>query len=146
MSGFVTRSSSVYIRAAMHAFLHRCLTRTPIIGLLMAALLFRALVPAGFMPAQAANGEIVMQLCSGFSTKSVVVDLGTESGTHDSGSALFDHTPCGFTAAGLSAPPVVHAGFAAVRHLDQATTPRDVHATVVPSITRAHSPRAPPLA
>ncbi len=130
----------------MHAFLHRCLSRTPIIGLLMAALLFRALVPAGFMPAHAENGEIVMQLCSGFSTKSVVVDLGPGSATHDSGSALFDHTPCGFTAAGLSAPPVAHAGFAPIPSLDRVTTQRDVDARVVPSITRAHSPRAPPLA
>jgi hypothetical protein len=130
----------------MHAFLHRCLSRTPIIGLLMAALLFRALVPAGFMPAQAENGEIVMQLCAGFGTKSVVVDLGNNSAEHGSGSALFDHTPCGFTAAGLSAPPVTPAGFAPIPSLDDVTTQRDVDARVVPSITRAHSPRAPPLA
>jgi len=146
MSGFVTRSSPVYIHAAMHAFLHRCLSRTPIIGLLMAALLFRALVPAGFMPAPAANGEIVMQLCSGFSTKSVVVDLGSGSVSHDSGSTLFDHTPCGFTAAGMAAPPVTHSMFAAASGPDEVAIPQDVRASVVPSITRAHSPRAPPLA
>jgi len=129
----------------MHAFLHRCLSRTPIIGLLMAALLFRALVPAGFMPAHAENGEIVMQLCSGFSTKAVVVDLGTGSGTHDS-NQLFEHSPCGFTAAGISAPPPSVAVFAATSTPDSLPTHGDSGSVIVASITRAHSPRAPPLA
>jgi hypothetical protein len=130
----------------MHSFLHRCLSRTPIIGLLMAALLFRALVPAGFMPAQAENGEIVMQLCSGFSTKSVVVDMGTGSATHDGSRALFDHTPCGFTAAGMAAPPPSVVVFAATSTPAALTARGDSGAVIVASITRAHSPRAPPLA
>jgi hypothetical protein len=130
----------------MHAFLHRCLSRTPIIGLLMAALLFRALVPAGFMPAQAENGEIVMQLCSGFGTKSVVVDLGTGSATHDGGSQLFDHSPCGFAAAAVAAPPPADFAFAVGSTPDALTTRGDAGSVTVPSIVRAHSPRAPPLA
>lgn len=130
----------------MHAFLHRCLSRTPIIGLLMAALLFRALVPAGFMPAQAENGEIVMQLCSGFGTKSVVVDMGASGATHDSGSQLFDHSPCGFTAAAMAAPPPAAAAFAAISTPDSLATRADAPSVISPSIVRAHSPRAPPLA
>jgi hypothetical protein len=129
----------------MHAFLHRCLSRTPIIGLLMAALLFRALVPAGFMPAQAENGAIVMQLCSGFSTKSVVVDFGQASATHDGGSQLFDHSPCGFTAASIAAPPPATLAFVAGT-LDTPPVRGDLRSVITPSITRAHSPRAPPLA
>lgn len=129
----------------MHAFLHRCLSRSPIIGLLMAALLFRALVPAGFMPAQAENGEIVMQLCSGFGTKSVVVDLGNGSATHDSGSQLFEHSPCGFAAAAMVAPPPSIADFATAAP-DSLTTRGHPGSVTVASITRAHSPRAPPLA
>ncbi|MEQ1581752.1 MAG: hypothetical protein ABL964_14270, partial [Steroidobacteraceae bacterium] len=139
MTGFVTRSSSVYIHAAMHAFLHRCLSRTPIIGLLMAALLFRALVPAGFMPAQAENGEIVMQLCSGFSTKSVVVDLGTSGATHDSSTQLFDHSPCGFAAAAQAAPPPASMAFAANSTPESLTTRADSGTVIAPTRTRAHS-------
>jgi Protein of unknown function (DUF2946) len=130
----------------MHAFLHRCLSRTPIIGLLMAALLFRALVPAGFMPAQAENGEIVMQLCSGFGTKSVVVDMGTGSATHDSGSLRFDHSPCGFTAAAIAAPLPADVAFAVSSTPASLTTRGDAGSVIVPSIFRAHSPRAPPVA
>jgi hypothetical protein len=129
----------------MHAFLHRCLSRTPIIGLLMAALLFRALVPAGFMPAQAEDGRIVMQMCSGFSTKSVVVDLGTDSANHDSGSQLFDHSPCGFTASGLVPTPAI-AQFPVTTPLDTLATSAGTQSIVIASIRRAHSPRAPPLA
>jgi hypothetical protein len=145
MTGFVTAPSPVYIHAAMQAFLHRCLSRTPIIGLLMAAVLFRALIPAGFMPAQAENGAIVMQLCSGFSTKSVVVDLGPGSATHDN-SQLFDHSPCGFTAAAIAAPPTAPSAFTATRAVDPETSRGDTGSVITPSITRAHSPRAPPLA
>ena len=130
----------------MHAFLHRCLSRTPIIGLLMAALLFRALVPAGFMPAQAEDGRIVMQLCAGFGTKSVVVHLGESGASHDNGSELFDHAPCGFTAAAIAAPPPAADAFAISSTPDSPTTHADTASVVVPSIQRAHSPRAPPLA
>jgi len=129
----------------MHAFLHRCLSRTPIIGLLMAALLFRALVPAGFMPAQAENGAIVMQLCAGFGTKSVVVDLGDGAATHDGANQLFDHSPCGFAATAAAAPPPADVAFAASSTPASLTTRGDA-GSIVPSIVRAHSPRAPPLA
>jgi hypothetical protein len=127
----------------MRAFLHRCLTRTPIIGLLMAAVLFRALIPAGFMPAQADSGEIVMQLCAGFDTKSVVVDL--DGGATQHGTQLFDHSPCGFTAA-AAAPPPAPLALDAARSPDSASTERDTGFRIAPSPRRAHSPRAPPLA
>lgn len=131
---------------AMHQFLHRCLTRTPVLGLLMAALVFRALIPAGFMPTQDENGRMVMELCAGFTTKSVIVDLG--AGLDDAptpGSALFEHSPCGFTAAALSAPPPdappVFASLAPEAPLPAADVPVDAAYTV----HRTQSPRGPPL-
>jgi len=129
----------------MHAFLHRCLTRTPILGLLMAAVLFRALIPAGFMPTQAESGEIVMQLCSGFETRSVVVDLGSRDAGHDA-SQLFDHSPCGFTASAMAAPPPFVSGLALATRADSVAPTAGASLPAAPPLDRAHSPRAPPVA
>lgn len=130
----------------MYVFLHRCLSRTPIIGVLMAVLLFRALIPAGFMPAQAENGEIVMQLCAGFGTKSVVVDFGPGHASQDPGAQLFDHSPCGFAAAAVSAPPPTPLTLSTSATADSLANPSDTGSVITPVLQRAHSPRAPPLA
>ncbi len=134
-----------YTPRPMRHFLHRCLTRTPIIGLLMAALLFRALVPAGFMPVQGETGSIVMQLCSGLGAKPVIVDLDHTGAKQNSGSQLFDHSPCGFAASALSAPPTVFSTFTAAVALQSIAIAGEPAAVTPPAITRAQSPRGPPL-
>ncbi len=147
----------------MRRFLHLCLNRTPIVGLLMAALLFRALIPTGFMPTRADDGTIVMELCSGFTTKSVVVHLdgSTESASHadhaghaDSHDAghdsshgdLFEHSPCGFAVAATAAgPPAL---LSAVVPIPSQSPLTELHAAVQtpPSIHRSQTPRGPPFA
>jgi hypothetical protein len=144
----------------MRRFLHLCLNRTPVLGLLMAALLFRALIPTGFMPTRADDGTIVMELCSGFTTKTVVVHLdeaaehaghvghvGGHAGDHDSSHGdLFEHSPCGFAVAATSAgPPAALAAVVPVSPQSSLTAP---HAAVQtpPTIHRSQTPRGPPLA
>ena len=129
----------------MNAFLHRCLARTPIIGLLTAALLFRALIPTGFMPAQDESGAIVMQLCSGFGIKTVLVELGDDGATKDPGSQLFEHSPCGFASASLAAPPPASAAIAIANAPEFQSAFEGNGMIVAPSIARTQSPRAPPL-
>jgi hypothetical protein len=129
----------------MRRFLHRCLTRTPVIGLLMAALLFRALIPAGFMPAQGESGAIVMQLCSGFGGKTVLVELEDDGASTNPGGQLFDHSPCGFAAASMSAPPLASAAVALSIGPDFHSAVEGISSVIAPSIARAQSPRAPPL-
>jgi len=76
-------------------------------GLLVAAvslvLLLRALVPSGFMPVET-NGRIVVQLCTGTSPASIVIDLGQKAPADQHKAA--DH-PCDFAggfAGGLLSP------------------------------------------
>lgn len=127
----------------MHRFLKRCLSRTPVLGLLMAALVFRALIPTGFMPGHE-NGKLVMELCSGFGTKSVVVDLGDKQFSHSS-ARLFDHSPCGFAAGALPAPPPAVTTFPVTADLHFVAAVADAFPQLAPSPRRAHAPRAPPL-
>jgi hypothetical protein len=146
----------------MRRFLHLCLNRTPVIGLLMAALLFRALIPAGFMPTLASDGTIVMELCSGFTTKTVVVHLDGHADTashgdhagyadsHDAGhdsshGDLFEHSPCGFavaaTSAGLPAVPAALVPVSAPSPLNE----QPAALQTSPSILRSQTPRGPPI-
>ena len=128
----------------MHAAINKFIARFPILGVLTAALLFRALIPAGFMPAQGANGEIVMQLCSGFATKSVSVSFDDDGVPATGQSSLFDSSPCGFAAS--AAPPVLPVSALNVVHVPVAPPVSSGHppAISLASILRSQSPRAPP--
>lgn len=141
----------------MRRFLHLCLERTPVIGLLMAALLFRALIPAGFMPMLSSDGTIVMELCSGFTTKSVVVHLdahadhaghhtGAEEPAAPSHGDLFEHSPCGFAVAATGAPPPVAPSFPDASSLASPVLETFAIGAVLPSIHRSQTPRGPPFA
>lgn len=110
----------------------------------MAALVFRALIPAGFMPTQGENGRIVMELCAGFDTKTVLVDLDDDASS--TSSQLFEHSPCGFTAAALAALPVTPASFPVSLSLHERPVVADIPVATAPSIQRTQSPRGPPLA
>jgi hypothetical protein len=65
-----------------------------------------------------------MQLCAGFGTKSVVVDLGDGAATHDGANQLFDHSPCGFAAAAAAAPPPADVAFDCQQHACIPDVPR----------------------
>lgn len=134
------------LRGLMYRFLHRCLTHTPVLGLLIAALVFRALIPMGFMPTQGENGHLVMELCAGFGTKSVVVDLGDDAApSSDAGAELFERSVCGFAVAALTVPPATQPAFPAILALQSPVALAPVTAITTPSILKAESPRAPPL-
>lgn len=143
----------------MRRFLHLCLNRTPVIGLLMAALLFRALIPSGFMPTLASDGTIVMELCSGFTTKTIVVNLDAPAGhanhaehavsegnhTDAAHGDLFEHSPCGFAVAATTAgPPAVPSTVVPVS-APASLTEQPAALQTSPSILRSQTPRGPPL-
>ena len=67
--------------------------------LLGAALLVKALVPAGFMPV-VSNGVILVQLCSGQGPQTIAIELPDKAGDHDEHNKT--EAPCAFT--GLSSP------------------------------------------
>jgi len=94
--------------------------RGTLLVLALAAMMMRAVVPPGFMPA-AADGRLVVTLCHG--EDSVTIDLGGGAGqdADKSGHALDRHGPCvlaapyriSFTERALSASVHVGAGLAA---------------------------------
>jgi hypothetical protein len=141
----------------MRRFLHFCLERTPVIGVLMAALLFRALIPTGFMPMLGSDGTLVMQLCSGFTTKSVVIHLDASAmhadhAAHAAGNDsapshgdLFEHSPCGFAVA-AGAPPQAELPFITPRSAHTAPAVPGLVGEPQPTIVRSQGPRGPPFA
>lgn len=146
----------------MRRFLHLCLDRTPVIGLLMAALLFRALIPAGVMPDPvASDGTIVMELCQvpasqrrrSWSTsmrrptQADHADPAGDEGSHpDAAHAdLFEQSPCGFAVAGTAAAPPSRLAEVAPFSPQAPPTAFHVVAQTPPSIHRSQTPRGPPL-
>ena len=69
--------------------------------LLGAALLVKALVPAGFMPV-VSNGVILVQLCSGQGPQKIAIKLPSKGGEQDHDEHKKAEAPCAFT--GLSSP------------------------------------------
>jgi hypothetical protein len=115
-------------------------------GLLLVALAFRALVPAGFMPAIGTRGAgVTMQVCPLH-----MPSMGAEAAhaghapAPPSGQRVHDGSICAFAASAVSAPPPVLSG--PVLRSDVAPEPILVTVENVarPSIIRSQSPRAPP--
>jgi hypothetical protein len=115
-------------------------------GLLLVALVFRALVPAGFMPAFGTKGAgVTMQVCPLH-----MPSMGGEAARDGhapappSGQRVHDGSICAFAASAVSAPPPALSG--PVVRSDVA--PEPILMTVAnlsrPSIIRSQSPRAPP--
>jgi len=115
--------------------------------LLLAVLLLRALVPAGFMPVPDAAGAstLTMQMCSVAGPQTVSVKLGSERSPAPSSPRVHDGGYCAFAVSAMSAPPPV--AFGSVLPIQRAPEliPPAIEIALVPSILRAHSPRAPPL-
>lgn len=74
--------------------------------LLAAALLVKAVMPAGFMPA-VSNGVVLVQLCSGQGLQTVAMTLPGETGDHDHDGHGKADAPCAF--AGLASPSLAAA-------------------------------------
>jgi len=79
------------------SFLHRRLT----IGLIMAVLAMKMLIPIGFMPT-IAGGMLEVQLCTGQGTQTILMEIPGSGGDHSHGDHNKIDVPCAFS--GLSAP------------------------------------------
>ena len=127
------------IRFSLHRRRHRLIT-----GLLLVALVFRVLIPAGFMPA--GDGSLSLRICPmAMMADGLPMSLPTPSDgeDHPGGPAHSDHCPYAFAPA---AAPVPH--FAAVLpELLAATASRPpiVAVRLVRRTARTHQPRAPPV-
>lgn len=117
--------------------------------MLLPALLFRLLVPAGFMPGLDEGFSLTMQMCHGDGTTSIVVRYDGNGAPLDSepgeptGRAGHE-APCVFATSGVVAPPPAD--------LQKAQTPRSITPPPPPIVVRAarksyrdQSARAPPL-
>lgn len=95
------RSARVIFRRVRNRF-HRRSLREATLAWVVPVLLFRALIPVGFMPGQTAAGALTVELCSGMGyQQSVVHFAGDGQPLPDRGS----HDPCPFAASAGGAPP-----------------------------------------
>jgi len=118
-------------------------TREWVYLLLLPAVAFRLLVPAGFMPAVGDDFAVTMQMCHGDAKSSIVVRL-TGTGEAPAGQHASHDAPCVFAASATVAPPSL-----AVVPLASDTAPQadPVPQQRIPALRplhQPHSPRAPP--
>lgn len=119
-------------------------TRKWVCLLLLPALAFRLLMPAGFMPAVGDDLSITMQMCHGDAKSSVVVRL-TGAGDEPTAPQANHEAPCVFAASATVAPPAL----AALPQLS-AAAPDAIPVTERPGpvarpLHHPQSPRAPPV-
>ncbi len=119
-----------------------------IAGLLLPAILYRALIPAGFMLAADSDGTLGLQFCPG--TDLPAADTRPAHAHHhdgasgDSGRAGHGQLLCPFAAAAGPAPlPTLTALVIAPDH-NQPVISRTASRDTIPTIIRTQSPRAPP--
>jgi len=146
--------------------------RVLIASLLLPALLFRAAIPAGFMPMVGADGRLALELCP--AAVSVQVGAGdsaavllshdtheahhhdahdansasSHSGArhhHDSGTTGHDHVPCLFAASAGSAPLPALFDSASVAVDRSADRSEVTEGAFTPTIVRAQAARGPPV-
>jgi hypothetical protein len=119
-------------------------TREWVYLLLLPALAFRLLVPAGFMPTVGEGLAVTMQMCHGDAKSSIVVRLTTDD--HAPAAPQADHeAPCVFAASATVAPPALDA----LPQLSSAT-PEAIPLPERPTpaarpLHHPQSPRAPPM-
>jgi len=137
--------------------------RVLIASLLLPAFLFRAAIPAGFMPMVGADGRLTLELCPA----TVVAQVGagdsaaahhahhhdassapSHSGAghnHDHGTAEQSHVPCLFAASAGSAPLPALLDPASVA-VEQSPERSEVAGRAfTPTIVRAQAARGPPI-
>lgn len=142
--------------------------RRVLVPMVLGALLFRALIPAGFMPMAAADGRLMIMFCPGVSGATLVATPGPDPhehhhhheaapespegkpsqshAGHHSGGTVGEHATCVFAASATVAPaPAACAATVAAIAEPREQPCSDLIAGTVPSITRAQSARAPPF-
>ena len=114
--------------------------------LLLPALAFRLLVPAGFMPDFGADGStLTVQMCHGDARSAAVLRLATGQPQAPSTPDTSHDAPCAFAATAGAAPPPVLSLHVSVRALPQAASVQRVVAFVPSTPHRPQSARAPPI-
>lgn len=114
-----------------------------VVLLLLPAVAFRLLVPAGFMPDFGEGVTVTMQMCQGDPLSSIVVRLTGEHGSSGHGGNVHE-APCLFAASATAS--VTPAGAPTVPVVDVPDAPPLPRATAIhrSDTHRPQSPRAPP--
>lgn len=123
---------------------HHRRTRFWVTVLLLPALVWRVLVPPGFMPGTGANHLPTLQMCHGAGPLPAAAGSNHERAPEAPSHGAGHETTCVFAAAGTVAPPP-----AALAVLDGAAAPEAMPPVGEPGVLprahdRAHPARAPP--
>jgi hypothetical protein len=107
----------------------------------LVAMLLRALLPAGWMPGQAANGQSLLVICS----VTAPADRAHQD-QHQAPAGQHAHEECPFAAAPHVAPPALAAAFTHPATFARfANPPASRDAVLATAAYQPQSPRAPPL-
>jgi len=109
------------------------------LAMLLPALMFRAAIPAGYMPV-ASSGQPTLVMCSGVDGAAAQ----DAPGTPDPADSRHSNLPCHF-ATSAAAPPVDHAAAVVFDSAAPLASPGDAVENILPAIVRAQSARAPPI-
>jgi len=126
---------------------NRLLSDRRLTELLLAVLLLRALVPAGFMPVPDAAGAstLTMQMCSVAGPLTVSLQLDGQKSPAPSTPRAHVGDYCAYAVSAMSAPPPAASAAALLIARASELIPPAIEIASAPSIPRAHPPRAPPL-
>jgi len=119
-------------------------TREWVYLLLLPALAFRLLVPAGFMPTVGEGLAVTMQMCHGDAKSSIVVRLTTDDDAPAVPRADHD-APCVFAASATVAPPTLDAPPQLSSATPEAVPLLEHRAPAARPLHHPQSPRAPPM-
>jgi len=119
-------------------------TREWVYLLLLPALAFRLLVPAGFMPAVGADFAVTMQMCHGDAKSSIVVRLTADEDAPAAPQASHE-SPCVFAASATVAPPTLPTLPQLSAAMPDADPLRERPAPASRPLHHPQSPRAPPM-
>ena len=119
-------------------------TREWVYLLLLPALAFRLLVPAGFMPAVGEDFAVTMQMCHGDAKSSIVVRLTADENAPAAPQASHE-SPCVFAASATVAPPALPALPQLSAATPDAGPSPERPAPASRSLRHPQSPRAPPM-
>jgi len=119
-------------------------TREWVYLLLLPALAFRLLVPAGFMPTVGDDLVVTMQMCHGDARSSVVMRLTADEDAPAAPQASHD-APCVFAASATVAPPTLAALPEQSSATPDASPLPERPAPASRPLHHPQSPRAPPM-
>jgi hypothetical protein len=127
--------------------IHRRFSDRLLSELVLAVLVLRALVPAGFMPVpdEAGASALTMQMCSVTGPQTGSVKLVDGKPPAPSIPRVHDGGYCAFAISAISAPaPAASASALRIERAPELIPPA-IEIAPVPSILCTHSPRAPPV-